>query len=144
MNSILYFNICSLEIFHFLKKYIFNQTPLHIACENDNKEIVKFLISKGANINAVDYKLNTPLHIACSNNRYEIIKLLILSGAEIMCYDENDETPLHKVCKNNNSNHAVNFLLSKGCDAKYVYSDGILSSNNNPLQESTFCCMRSQ
>ena len=31
-----------------------NDTPLHIAAENNSKEIGELLISKGADINAVD------------------------------------------------------------------------------------------
>ena len=31
-----------------------NLTPLHIAAENDSKEIGELLISKGADINAID------------------------------------------------------------------------------------------
>ena len=31
-----------------------NRTPLHIAAENNLKEIVELLISKGANIYAID------------------------------------------------------------------------------------------
>ena len=106
----------------------FNQTPLHIACENGNKEIVEFLISKGADVNAVDYILNTPLHIACSHNYFEIIELLISNGAEIMCYNENNSIPLHNACKNNNSSRAVNLLLSKGSDVNFVNNNGISST----------------
>ena len=31
-----------------------NQTPLHIAVDRNSKEIVEILISKGADINAID------------------------------------------------------------------------------------------
>ena len=31
-------------------------TPLHIACRNKNLDIVKFLISKGADINSINYR----------------------------------------------------------------------------------------
>ena len=31
-----------------------NKTPLHYAAKNNSKEIGKLLISKGANINAID------------------------------------------------------------------------------------------
>ena len=31
-----------------------NETPLHIAAENNSKEIGELLISKGANTNAID------------------------------------------------------------------------------------------
>ena len=127
-NSILFISLFSHRKHSNFIFMNFNQTPLHIACENGNKEIVEFLISKGADVNAVDYILNTPLHIACSHNYFEIIELLISNGAEIMCYNENNAIPLHKACENNNSNRAVNLLLSKGSDVNFINNAGISST----------------
>ena len=97
MNSSLYFLLIE-KILNLL----FNKTPLHIACENDNEDIIKLLISKGVDVNAVDKDINTPLHIACTNNNFDIIKLLIDNGAKVKCQNKNNETPLHKACKNSN------------------------------------------
>ena len=38
------------------------KTPLHVACENGNIQIVQYLIEKGADIEAKDKDQNTPLH----------------------------------------------------------------------------------
>ena len=38
-----------------------NETPLHIAAENNSKEIGELLISKGADINAKDINYQTIL-----------------------------------------------------------------------------------
>lgn len=54
-------------------------TPLHLAAKNGKIEIVKFLIKRGANVNAQSAinKL-TPLHCAAvRKNNKEIIEILI-------------------------------------------------------------------
>ena len=42
----------------------FEYSPLHRAASNGHYEIVKYLISKGANANTPDYRGNTPIHHA--------------------------------------------------------------------------------
>jgi ankyrin repeat protein len=43
------------------------ETPLHIAVKTGNKEMVKFLLDKGGDVNAGDKYEATPLHFACRN-----------------------------------------------------------------------------
>lgn len=57
-------------------KFIDCRTPLHYAANNGNKEIVVYLIEKGANVNAVmEEILATPLHFA-SNIKREVYCIL--------------------------------------------------------------------
>ncbi|EAY19410.1 hypothetical protein TVAG_101280 [Trichomonas vaginalis G3] len=51
-------------------------TPLHIACEYKNKNIVEFLLSHGSNTNSQNHKGKTPLQIALENGGYEIADIL--------------------------------------------------------------------
>jgi ankyrin repeat protein len=58
-------------------------TPLHWAVCNDHlevikKEVIKKLISAGANVNAKDKYGETPLHRAAYNGHLEVTKILIL------------------------------------------------------------------
>jgi ankyrin repeat protein len=72
------------------------ETPLHLAArrEDNNPQVVRLLISKGANVNAVDDSQLTPLQIAVGNSgtRYRnrmsggsltIVQLLLEMGADV-------------------------------------------------------------
>eukprot|EP00835_Amoeboradix_gromovi_P003454 NODE_229_length_13800_cov_0.838114.p3 type:complete len:478 gc:universal NODE_229_length_13800_cov_0.838114:1205-2638(+) len=52
------------------------QTPLHLACAEGHLELVKYLLKKGADVNARDFESWTPLHCAAANHQIEIIKIL--------------------------------------------------------------------
>ena len=72
------------------------QTALHRASCNYRElpEIVKLLISHGADINALDKELCTPLHLAIKANKFVITNLLLDAGAAVDIMNEKGETPL--------------------------------------------------
>jgi len=57
------------------------RTALHVSCGQDNLEVVLFLISEGANINAQDKWGNTPLDESIMYNKTNIAEHLKLMGA---------------------------------------------------------------
>ena len=59
------------------------ETSLHIAVQYNDIKIVKSLILKGADVNAVDNNGNTPLHLAIIYERVEIVELLLSNGADV-------------------------------------------------------------
>lgn len=63
------------------------QTPLHLACYNKHKNVIRFLVSKGADVNKIDSMGMTPLHYACQNNLTDMIALLIAHGANLYSDD---------------------------------------------------------
>jgi len=71
-------------------------TPLHMAVLSDQREIARFLIGQGANINAPakDEYGGTPLHWAAVLGRVEIARQLIDVGANVNAKDKNGYTPL--------------------------------------------------
>lgn len=99
------------NLFHYIKKYIeekdlkkirklveernedINQedandgTPLHLACEERKVEIIKYLIEKGAKVNAVNKEGKTPLVVVVDRlvlvNTEEVLLILLRGGADI-------------------------------------------------------------
>jgi len=71
-------------------------TPLHMAILADQREVARFLMEKGANINtpAKDDYGGTPLHWAAVLGRVEIARQLIEAGANVNLRDKNGYTPL--------------------------------------------------
>ncbi|WCR57690.1 MAG: Phosphocholine transferase AnkX [Wolbachia endosymbiont of Ctenocephalides felis wCfeJ] len=63
-------------------------------------EVVKFLVDKGASINAKDRFGWTPLHSAAVSNTGNIAKLLIDMGADINAKNDDNKTPFELACKN--------------------------------------------
>jgi len=59
------------------------QTPLQMAAEAGNLEMIDFLISKGADPNHRDARGITPLHEAVINGHVEATKLLLDKGADV-------------------------------------------------------------
>ena len=58
-------------------------TPLHLAVRQNNPDIVKLLIAKGADVNATNQDVWTPLHTAAQYGHPEMVKLLIEAGADV-------------------------------------------------------------
>ncbi|MGB3266844.1 MAG: ankyrin repeat domain-containing protein [Microcoleus sp.] len=80
-------------------------TPLHLAVQEDRPEIVSFLIANGAKLNIHNKSGDTPLHLAVQHNPYnpsdiprnrpEIVYSLIKNGAKVNVKNNNGQTPLH-------------------------------------------------
>ena len=88
----------------------FSISPLHIACDIGNKEIVRLLLDNNADIEIVDNNYMTPLHYATKNNNLKIIKLLIKYKAKINVIDSYKRLPIHLTTDKN----ITKILLEKG------------------------------
>jgi tetratricopeptide (TPR) repeat protein/ankyrin repeat protein len=67
--------------------------PIHFAIQSNRLDIIKNLISLGANINATDKNLKTPLHYAAESGDMEIIELLLMNKADLAAKDIYKKTP---------------------------------------------------
>jgi Ankyrin repeats (many copies) len=58
-------------------------TPLDWAAVRGHAAVAKYLIRRGANVNAADGAGWTPLHLAAQKGHLELVKLLVKSGADV-------------------------------------------------------------
>ena len=112
------------------KKYInsadiYGNTLLMHAIKNNNVEIIKYLINKGADVNAKDCKNNTVLIQAVSQiSDSNIIELLINAGADVKAEDNNGFDCLGYAVLNNTNEEIIKLLINKGLNVKKVYEKG--------------------
>ena len=74
-------------------------TPLSVACYENQVEIISYLLRNGANVNVHGVRLDTPLHVAVSNCDLNVVKELVDFGAKIDIRNKDNETPLHILTK---------------------------------------------
>ncbi|MEI6876814.1 MAG: ankyrin repeat domain-containing protein, partial [Spirochaetota bacterium] len=92
------------------------KTPLHKAVDKQQRGIVEFLLSRGANANARDGSGSTPLHEAIRSGWLEGAALLLANKADPNARDGFDNTPLHISMPESNRAAGIDLLLSKGAD----------------------------
>jgi ankyrin repeat protein len=74
-----------------MKSFLGNASPLHIAVENNFRQIASFLISFGAEVNSLDYLGCTPLHRLKS---FRLLKLLLKFKVDPFIKSNEGLTPL--------------------------------------------------
>ena len=95
--------------------------------KNKLKEIIKFLIEKGADVNGKDDEENTPLHYAVLEEGgidKEIVQLLLDKGADVNASNSDGDTPLHLVVSYPESSEITKLLIEKGADVNMINADG--------------------
>src|ERR1051325_8708580 len=69
-------------------------TPLLCAAGQCKKDVVEFLLSKGAKVTARNWLGRTSLHAACHCDK-DLIELLLANGADVNATDYDGITPTH-------------------------------------------------
>uniref|UniRef100_A0A8C0Z9E4 Fem-1 homolog A n=1 Tax=Cyanistes caeruleus TaxID=156563 RepID=A0A8C0Z9E4_CYACU len=74
-----------------------------ISCYKGHREIARYLLEKGADVNRRSVKGNTALHDCAESGSLEILQLLLRSkcGADPDSRDYDNNTPLHVAARNN-------------------------------------------
>ena len=111
-------------------------TPLHHAVYNDQTEIIRLLIDKGADVNGKRKAANhekgvTPLHEATWRSTIETMELLINNGADVNMKRADGAIALHYAVWFG-LKEQTEFLLSKGSDVKARDGD---NNGATPLHE---------
>ncbi|KAK7413654.1 hypothetical protein QQX98_007436 [Neonectria punicea] len=102
-------------------------TVLHILASADHHwqlEAMKYLIARGADVDALDGEHQSPIHIAARGKQYgheriegfwrsEALRILLDHGADPNVVDNQGHSPLHKASK---SGDTINQLLQRGAD----------------------------
>ena len=104
--------------------------PLHNATAKENLELMKLLISRGANINALrgaNYR-QSPLDIAVGGDSPGAVQLLLTNGAslqtQMQTHSGGKTTLFHLWAAGTGNTNIAEQLLAAGCDVNATNGDG--------------------
>ena len=111
-------------------------TPLHLACFNGSLPIIKYLISKGAILEATTVKMETPFLMACKSGSLSCVKYLVEDAkCNVHVRDVLANTPLHLACGGKyDCKDLVQYLVEK-CDC-YVRQENFISQTPHSIAKS--------
>ncbi|XP_072386285.1 poly [ADP-ribose] polymerase tankyrase [Diabrotica undecimpunctata] len=98
-------------------------TPLHFAAGYGRRDVVEFLLSAGASIQARDDGGLHPLHNACSFGHADVVRLLLEAGANPNTRDNWNYTPLHEAAIKGKVDVCL-ALLQHGADVNIRNTEG--------------------
>ncbi|KAI1773221.1 hypothetical protein F4818DRAFT_120986 [Hypoxylon cercidicola] len=112
-------------------------TPLALAARNGHSEVVRILLEKGAEVDALSKSRRTPLWIMTfrgrGDNRAEIVNLLLKHGADAKYSDSNlhsGSTPLENELKQLKDPEVIQLLVQNG--GKTDAASKLAEELNNP------------
>ena len=98
-------------------------TPLQTASRLGLDNVVRILLTRNADINAVDMNGNTALHTAALNSQLSIVKLLLEKNPNLDIQNKVGNTALHLAVISGNIN-IVGELVLKGANTRIRNNDG--------------------
>lgn len=107
------------------------RTPLHVAAQNGQNDMVKLLISKGAEVDARSGWKYTPLTLAAESAHRDVVLTLIDSGADLGAVTKEGFTPLHKAVQKERktAQDILAILMIRGAKCNALDKEGL-----TPLQ----------
>jgi ankyrin repeat protein len=100
----------------------FQQTALAIASYSGHKEIVDFLIEKGADIHKKDKFGAMPIHMAVVKGHIDIVKKLVAKGADITAKTVNGKVPMQLAFEGEYTN-IIELFLDRGISINTPIND---------------------
>ncbi|MFH1314277.1 MAG: ankyrin repeat domain-containing protein [Candidatus Eisenbacteria bacterium] len=98
-------------------------TPLHVAVSDSQVDIARFLISRGADVNAGDSDNSRPLHWAAFERKRELVEILLEAGADLEIVEDYGNSPLTYAIYGGDTG-IVNLLLDRGADPHHANTQG--------------------
>ncbi|XP_038110432.1 uncharacterized protein LOC6052718 [Culex quinquefasciatus] len=95
------------------------RTPLHVAVQRDFQDVVAFLVSSKANVNAIDKDGESALHIASIHGHLELVRCLIEGKANPNLLNSSRQTPLYVAIVSGHL-EVVKFLRNIGPDIRRI------------------------
>jgi ankyrin repeat protein len=89
------------------------KTPLIVAVGIPNVPIAKYLLKRGANVNAADQHGSTALSLASAKGDLDFIQDLVILGANVNAQNNDQNTALHLAAENGHLT-VVQYLIGKG------------------------------
>ena len=112
-------------------------TALHLVVKRGNDTYVRFLISRGANINAQDGRGNTALLLAVNGNCMACIDALLARRANVNLGNASGETPLIRAVQTRNLD-LTRRLLTAGANPDQTDSVAGMSARDYAKRESRY------
>ena len=109
-------------------------TPLHWAARSNALTCTRWLLDRGAGIEALTRAHNTPLHLAAERGAADAVWLLVGRGADMSAQDKKGRTPLHRATYNGHVD-AAEALIVCGADTRIETRTG-----KTPLQLAQMDC----
>lgn len=101
----------------------YGMTPLHWASRAGSLECLRWLLDRGAEVDARNDAHRTPLQLAAECGRAEAVKLLAAAGADLDTQDRKGRTPLHRATYEGHA-EAAEALLAGGADPNVQNRNG--------------------
>ncbi|MDH4271667.1 MAG: ankyrin repeat domain-containing protein [Candidatus Aminicenantes bacterium] len=99
------------------------RTPLHLAAQGRHLEVLRYLVDKGADLDALDNNGIAPLHILARSGQTEAARFLIEKGADIDIKDPVKLTPLNMAAESG-LEAMVKMLIEKGANIENKHAYG--------------------
>ena len=99
-------------------------SPLYDAARMGTYEMVKNLVTYGADPNVATVAGLTPLHQAAARGNLDMVKDLVQAGADVNAIAENGRTPIFYAAERGKAS-TVNFLLEKKAEINLADKDGL-------------------
>ncbi|KAL6244479.1 hypothetical protein RBB50_008721 [Rhinocladiella similis] len=91
------------------------QPPLHVSLQENQRDVVDFLLESGASIESVGFHGWRPLHIAASLGNLELVDVCLDHGADVKSRTRTRQTAMHKAASSHSA-AVVRRLIEAGAD----------------------------